>query len=104
MDQGTIETPVINVGGGTDLNSIISTVKAAQAASGGDKAALAKILREKLGASVVMGDTVLPGTVHQTVTVDPLDRLEKLSHLRDTGVLTQAEFETQKAKILAEGF
>jgi hypothetical protein len=33
---------------------------------------------------------------------DPLDRLEKLSELKTKGVLTEAEFEAQKAKILAE--
>lgn len=31
-----------------------------------------------------------------------LDRLTQLGHLRDTGVLTEAEFQTQKARILAE--
>jgi hypothetical protein len=34
--------------------------------------------------------------------VDPLDRLEKLAELRDSGVLTDAEFQAQKGKILAE--
>ena len=34
-------------------------------------------------------------------TVDPLDRLKKLAELRDSGVLTESEFEVQKAKILA---
>jgi Short C-terminal domain len=33
---------------------------------------------------------------------DPLDRLEKLAELRDSGVLTEAEFQVQKAKLLAE--
>jgi Short C-terminal domain len=33
---------------------------------------------------------------------DPLDRLRELTELRDRGALTSAEFETQKAKILAE--
>jgi hypothetical protein len=31
---------------------------------------------------------------------DPLDRLQKLADLRDRGVLSDAEFEAQKAKIL----
>jgi hypothetical protein len=32
---------------------------------------------------------------------DPLEELERLGKLRDQGVLTDAEFEAQKAKILA---
>lgn len=33
---------------------------------------------------------------------DPLDRLAKLAQLRDSGALTNEEFEAQKAKLLAE--
>jgi hypothetical protein len=33
---------------------------------------------------------------------DPLDRLKELAELRDAGALTPSEFETQKAKILAD--
>ena len=32
--------------------------------------------------------------------VDPIEQLTKLGQLRDSGVLTEAEFEAQKAKIL----
>jgi Short C-terminal domain len=32
---------------------------------------------------------------------DPLEQLTTLGQLRDSGVLTEAEFEAQKAKILA---
>jgi hypothetical protein len=31
---------------------------------------------------------------------DPIEKLEKLGELRDKGVLTEAEFEAQKAQIL----
>lgn len=34
---------------------------------------------------------------------DPVDRLSKLADLKDRGLLTDAEFETQKARILGEG-
>jgi hypothetical protein len=33
---------------------------------------------------------------------DPLDRIAKLAHLRDSGALTSEEFEAQKAKLLGE--
>jgi hypothetical protein len=32
---------------------------------------------------------------------DPIEKLEKLGELRDKGVLTEAEFEAQKAQILS---
>ena len=32
--------------------------------------------------------------------VDPIEQLTKLAQLRDSGVLTEAEFQAQKAKIL----
>jgi Short C-terminal domain len=38
-----------------------------------------------------------------TPAVDPLERLEKLADLHDRGVLDDAEFAVQKAKILGEG-
>ena len=34
---------------------------------------------------------------------DPLEQLTKLGQLRDSGVLTEEEFEAEKAKILAGG-
>jgi hypothetical protein len=37
-----------------------------------------------------------------TATPDPLDRIAKLAQLRDSGALTDEEFEAQKAKLLAE--
>jgi hypothetical protein len=36
------------------------------------------------------------------VSPDPLDRIAKLAQLRDSGALTDEEFEAQKAKLLAE--
>ena len=33
--------------------------------------------------------------------VDPVEQLTKLGQLRDSGVLTEAEFQAQKAKILS---
>jgi hypothetical protein len=38
----------------------------------------------------------------RTATPDPLDRIAKLAQLRDSGALTDEEFEAQKAKLLAE--
>jgi hypothetical protein len=41
-----------------------------------------------------------PAPAPQDTGVD-LDKLKQLGELRDSGVLTEAEFETQKARILA---
>jgi hypothetical protein len=38
----------------------------------------------------------------RTESPDPLDRIAKLAQLRDSGALTNEEFEAQKAKLLAE--
>ena len=35
--------------------------------------------------------------------VDMVEQLEKLAHLKDQGILTQAEFDGQKQKLLAGG-
>ena len=37
-----------------------------------------------------------------TDSPDPLDRIAKLAQLRDSGALTNEEFEAQKARLLAE--
>ena len=46
----------------------------------------------------------MPGSppVVASTSEDPLDRLSKLAELHDRGVLTDAEFETQKKKMLSE--
>lgn len=87
--------------GRADLGELLAEVKAAQAQSGGNPQELAKILREKLGAE--QGIVVDGGTTFGMAAADPLDRLEKLAKLHREGVLTDAEFAEQKAKILADG-
>lgn len=42
-----------------------------------------------------------PAPAPAGAAVDPLDQLQKLGELRAQGILTDAEFEQQKAKILA---
>jgi hypothetical protein len=39
--------------------------------------------------------------VRETAATSPADELSKLADLKSQGVITDAEFETQKAKILA---
>jgi hypothetical protein len=42
-----------------------------------------------------------PAPAPAAAAPDKLDQLKQLGELRDSGVLTEAEFEAQKAKILA---
>jgi hypothetical protein len=55
---------------------------------------------------IVDGKVVSGGQVTQPAApqphVDVADQLTKLADLRDRGVLTDAEFETQKKKLLGE--
>lgn len=79
-----------------DIVSLLGAVQAAQQESGGDPQALAAALRESLGANAVITSA---GAFAEPD--DKLDRLEKLGHLRDQGILTEDEFQTEKQKILA---
>jgi hypothetical protein len=42
-----------------------------------------------------------PQAAPPPAAADPIDRLKELGELRDKGVLTEEEFEAQKAKVLA---
>jgi hypothetical protein len=44
----------------------------------------------------------MPTTPSAAGKIDPLDQLAKLAELRKSGVLTEAEFQAQKAKLLGE--
>jgi Short C-terminal domain len=67
-----------------------------------------------VGEAAIPGTTVLASTpapaqqapVWERVATgdrsDPFDKIAKLAQLRDTGALTEAEFEIQKAKLLTE--
>jgi hypothetical protein len=41
-----------------------------------------------------------PQAVAAPAAADPIDRLKELGELRDNGVLTEEEFQAQKAKVL----
>lgn len=42
-----------------------------------------------------------PQAAPPPAAADPIDRLKELGELRDSGVLTEEEFQAQKAKVLA---
>ena len=47
------------------------------------------------------GSVEQPQAAPPPAAADPIDRLKELGELRDSGVLTEEEFQAQKAKVLA---
>jgi hypothetical protein len=98
---------------GTDLQSLVSKVKEAQSQTQ-DPQELARILQEQLGTSVTVQQQDSSGVTFgapgagfgapsPAPSEDPVDKLTKLAELREKGMLTDSEFESQKARILSEG-
>jgi len=98
--------------GGMDMQTLMSKVKDAQSQTQ-DPQELARLLQDQLGTNV----TVEPPVESTGVTFgsgfgnpaqapaeeDPVDKLAKLAELKEKGMLTDSEFESQKARILSEG-
>lgn len=88
--------------GGMDLGGLMATVREAQAAAGGDREAMAKLLRERLGgdASVAIDQqssvdwSLIPGQQ------DPIALLATLTELHEKGVVSDEQFEAQKRRLL----
>jgi len=93
---------------GTDLGSILATVKANSADPNATRQDLAAALTAQLG--LTDSSQFMPGglsafgvgSAPTPPAADPIEKLEKLGKLRDSGVLTDEEFAAQKAKLLAE--
>ncbi|MFI5259919.1 MAG: SHOCT domain-containing protein [Candidatus Limnocylindrales bacterium] len=81
--------------------------EAMAAASSGNTAEYVESLKARARSGELGGVTIVDGRViSQGASVskpDVADQLSKLAELRDRGVLTDAEFAAQKAKLLAEG-
>jgi hypothetical protein len=97
---------------GTGLESLANTVQQAEAQTN-DPQELARILQQQLGAPVSVDQQGSSGVTFGAPTggfgasaspdEDPVDKLAKLAELKEKGLLTDAEFEAQKARILGEG-
>jgi hypothetical protein len=83
-------------GASPDRAAMIAKVQ--QATASGDVQDMVANLREQFGA----GSILTLGGAGGVAQEDPLDRLEKLADLKAKGVLTEDEFQAQKAKILGE--
>ena len=92
----------------TDQMGLITQLQQA-AASGVDRSQMQDMARQwaqQHGATVIDGSGAMPGMQGFGAAPAPAaesvaDQLEKLADLRDRGVLTDTEFETQKAKLLS---
>jgi hypothetical protein len=95
-----------------DLDKLLGAVKQARDESGGDRAKFAQEIRENLAEQGITaakfdagdGSLVLGGLGGLGAPQSPEDaklaRLEQLGKLKQSGVLTEEEFQAEKAKIL----
>jgi hypothetical protein len=74
--------------------AVRTTVVAGTAAAVGAHAA------NKQAANAAQSAPAEPPPAPATAAPDPIEQLTQLAALKDSGALTEAEFETQKAKIL----
>lgn len=86
-----------------DLAETMAAIKRARAA--GDVAEVERLKSEfttRAGQNVAAARQSAADSTAKAAASDPLERLQKLADLHDRGVLTDAEFAAEKAKILSE--
>lgn len=88
------------VAGGMDLGAILATVKAAQEQTGGDREALAEILRAQFGSEAFVVGQESTFEWSATQQQDPIALLATLTELHEKGVVTDEQFEAQKRRLL----
>jgi len=90
---------------GMDLQDVMSKVKEAQSQTQ-DPQEMGRILAQEFGANVNVQQQDSSGMTFGAPAApqeeDPVDKLAKLADLKEKGLLTDAEFESQKARILGE--
>lgn len=99
----TTTTSEVPMWPGTDLQSILATVKEVQAQSGGDHAAMARLLQERFGHADVTIDQASMSDWTATGAQDPIALLATLTELHEKGVVTDEQFEEQKRRLLGSG-
>jgi Short C-terminal domain len=100
IDGGTTVIDARNVPGLRD--ELMKAI--ADARAGSNPAELQAAVMKAMSQGMAIGGQpgALPGTTPGAPAEDPLDRLEKLNELRQSGALTDEEFEAQKKKLLGE--
>jgi Short C-terminal domain len=87
-----------------NFSDTIDAIKRARAS--GDLAEVTRLKAEfksRTAESLGSSDRTVARPTPEPAPSDPLDRLQKLADLHDRGVLTDAEFAAEKAKILSQG-
>jgi len=93
--------PGMQVQGMRDVGAILASVKAAQEQAGGDRAAMAEILRKQFGGEPVVFEQA--GAVEWSAMAqpqDPIALLATLTELHEKGVVSDEQFEEQKRRLL----
>jgi hypothetical protein len=100
IDGGATVIDARNVPGLRD--ELLKAVHDAQA--GGDPTELRDAVMKAMGqgTAIPIAGMASPPAAVGPPAEDPLDRLQKLNELRQSGALTDAEFEAMKAKLLRE--
>jgi hypothetical protein len=86
-----------------DFSETMAAIKRARAA--GDLAEVERLKSEftaRSGRKVVAAREAAADFTAKAAASDPLERLNKLANLHDRGVLSDAEFAAQKAKLFSE--
>lgn len=105
-DEVIIDSSVTGAGPVKDVGALLGAVQAAQQQNAGDPMAMAAAVRASLAAQ---GITAAVSTSSQELPMtfgapspeaDRLSQLEKLGKLHEQGILTDAEFQAEKQKIL----
>jgi hypothetical protein len=109
-----VASQFVNVPGleGADLKGLMATVEQARSQTQ-DPQEMARILQQQLGTNVNVQQQDSSGVTFgapptafgapaPSAQEDHVDKLAKLAELREKGMLTDAEFETEKARILGE--
>ncbi len=85
---------------------MLKAVSDLQSGSASGQAELQAVVQKAMsGGSVLSAGSAAPGvspSAPAPAAEDPLDKLEKLNNLKQSGVLTDAEFQAAKAKILSQ--
>ncbi len=92
----------VPLGAGMDLGAILATVRDAQEQAGGDREAMADLLRARLGDDVVVDQQSSVETDWTVVPQqqDPIELLATLTELHEKGVVSDEQFEAQKRRLL----
>lgn len=117
MLDDSLEGAAVQFGGvpgmqGMDLQDVMSKVRDAQSQTQ-DPKEMGRILAQDFGTNVNVSQQDSSGMTFgapptgfgapTTPDEDPVDKLAKLAELKEKGMLTDAEFESQKARILGQG-